>query len=304
MTYQLQQTKSWGKRITYTSISIAFIIGLYFSRSQISPFLSSITQQAATPILKSGTGIENAISDNLPMLSTKTALVSENRELKNKLAEVNAKLLTYELILKENKNLKILMGRNEEEIGLLSTVLARPNQTPYDTMIIDVGRNKGVEVGDEVLVFNQIAIGTIKEVYEHTAKVVMFSAPGEKINVFIGLDDIPAEATGRGAGNFEISLPKQVEVFEGDIVTAPRLNIKAFGTIDHIELSPGGSFQKILIKLPININDIRWVKIVKPGYVIEVVAEEDVPSEESTSENMSDIDSSNKQNEATSTENQ
>ena len=81
--------------------------------------------------------------------------------------------------------------------------------------------------------------------------------------MLIGETNISAEAIGRGAGNFIIKAPKEVAVTQGDIIRLPNLNPKFFGTVQDVEQTVTSTFQLILFRLPVNINNLRWVEIVK-----------------------------------------
>src|SRR3989344_3718967 len=41
-------------------------------------------------------------------------------------------------------------GKNEKVKMILSAILSKPNQSPYDTLIIDTGTNRGVKTGNIV----------------------------------------------------------------------------------------------------------------------------------------------------------
>jgi len=91
--------------------------------------------------------------------------------------------------------------------------------------------------------------------------VKLLSAPGNKYDVEIGSESIPAIAEGLGSGNFKIELPRGVDIKVGDEVISPALSIKLLGIVEYIDATPQNSIQKILFKSPVNINQIKWVLI-------------------------------------------
>ena len=44
---------------------------------------------------------------------------------------------------------------------ILSAILSKPNQSPYDTLIIDVGTQEGLKTGDTVFALGNVPIGRI-----------------------------------------------------------------------------------------------------------------------------------------------
>ena len=92
---------------------------------------------------------------------------------------------------------------------------------------------------------------------------VLFSSSGEIVDVIIGNNGIRAEATARGGGNFIAKLPKDILVNKGDMVSAPVINSRFFGSVGRTEQTASGTFQSILFSLPINLYELKWVGVVK-----------------------------------------
>lgn len=161
--------------------------------------------------------------------------------------------------------LKELLGRETFNIkdAVLGAVLARPNVSPYDTFVIDIGKSSGIQKDDNVFVQGNVFIGKIDEVNKNTSTVILFSSPGQITQVSIGLQNISANAKGRGGGNFIVELPRGTEVEKGDIVTMLGIDIKLFAVVEEIESNPSDPFITILFKNPINMNDVKWVQVVK-----------------------------------------
>ena len=81
--------------------------------------------------------------------------------------------------------------------------------------------------------------------------------------VFVGDNNISVNAEGAGGGNFTANLPRDIGVNKGDIVTIPDMSANVFAIIEEIENNPTDPFVKILFKNPVNMNEIKWVWIVK-----------------------------------------
>lgn len=195
-------------------------------------------------------------------LKDKESLYAENAELKESLERLSLQLENQKLITEENARLKEIFGRVEGKETVLARVLAKPNRSLYDTLVIDIGLENKVKEGDLVVV-SQSVIGKIARISENSSKVKLFSSPGEEINVYIGEKNIPTVAYGLGAGNFEIKLPKDAEVKEGDIVSSPESGAEVLGLVGAIEKKESDSFQKIFVKSPINISELRWVEVIR-----------------------------------------
>lgn len=239
---------------------IIFIVRFFFPNT-----LTSTGQFISSPFWKAKNSSVEGVVNSTQLLRSKRSLIFENDNLKNEIKETEFKLLGFESLKQENESLKELLGRGVLNIEdtVLGAVLARPNISPYDTFIIDIGSGHKILKDDDVFVYGNVYIGKVDEVFKNTSTVKLFSSPGEITQVSIGLQNISANAKGRGGGNFIVELPRGTEVEKGDIVTIPGIDIKLFAVVEEIESRPSDPFITILFKNPVNINDIKWVQVVK-----------------------------------------
>lgn len=216
----------------------------------------------SSPIWK----LQNSISNSnfFQYFRLKSSLINEKIVLEQQLFLAGEAVSLNNILKEENNLLKSLLERQDSILNtVLATVLVKPPQTLYDLIIIDIGSNNGVKVGDKVLATGYIYIGEVEEVFLSSAKVRLYSSPGYKLAVALGQNAISVEAVGLGGGNFHILLPKEIEVKEGDSITIPAINSNVFGIVEKINHNDQDSFQTILFKSPINISELRFVEIVK-----------------------------------------
>ncbi len=207
--------------------------------------------------------ISSFLNYNTEVLKSKKTLIKENEELKKQLLLDKNEKIIIDLVKKENEELKNIFGRSNKLNDLvLSNVLIKPFLSAYDTLIIDVGRDSGVEVNNKVIADGNVHIGYISEVYKNTSKVVLYSSSGEKTPVLIGDNNIEKEALGLGSGNFIVEVPRELDIKESDIVILPIISHNIFGLVEKIEFKTTDVFQKVLFKSPINIFELKWVEVI------------------------------------------
>jgi len=209
--------------------------------------------------------LENTIfgSKIVEYFKFKQSLIDEKVGLEQKLFLAGNLIAENEILQKENETLKDLLGRKEiKQKTILGVILVKPPQTPYDSIILDIGSDDNVKVGDKVVASTNIYIGEITEVYKSSSKVVLYSSPGQKLSVVLGENSVSAEAVGMGGGNFNINLPKEVEVKEGDVIVIPSITANVFGIVEKVNSQSKDSFQTVLFKSPVNINELNFVEIV------------------------------------------
>ncbi len=217
--------------------------------------------ETALPVWK----LKEAIfSSNLvEYFKSKETLINDKIALEQRLFLSGNMLAINETLTAENESLKDLLGRKNINLNTtLASVLVKPPQIPYDLLIIDVGEDYGLKIGDKVIANANIYIGEVSEVYPHSAKIILYSTPGRKLSIVLGTNSVSAEAVGVGGGNFNIFLPREVEVKEGDIVVIPAINLNVFGIVEKVNFKETDSFQTVLFKSPVNISELRFVEVI------------------------------------------
>jgi cell shape-determining protein MreC len=215
----------------------------------------------AEPVWK----LENAIlnSNFFQYFKFKQTLINEKKALEQKLFMAGNLMDINAVLLKENETLKDMLGRKEiKNKTVLASILVKPPQTPYDTIIVDAGADYGVKVGDKVVANANVYLGEVSEVQAHSSKITLYSSPGRKMSVVLGLNQVSVEAVGTGGGNFNITLPRELGVKEGDIIVIPAITSNVFGIVEKVNFKDTDSFQKVLFKSPVNISDLSFVEIV------------------------------------------
>jgi cell shape-determining protein MreC len=215
----------------------------------------------ASPIWK----LENAILNSSPAryFKSKQALMDEKTIMEQKLFLAGNLLALNDTLQTENDSLKDLLGRKDtKQKTVLASVLVKPPQTPYDSLIIDIGDDYGVKVGDKVMANANVYIGEVSEVLSHSAKITLYSTPGKKLSVVLGKNSVTAEAVGMGGGNFNIFLPREIEVKEGDVIIIPSITANVFGIVEKLNFKDKDSFQTVLFKSPVNVSELNFVEIV------------------------------------------
>jgi cell shape-determining protein MreC len=218
-------------------------------------FLPGIFTAVATPFWRS----EFAI--NSGSLNSTEELLNQNEELKRKIDEYEVRLQSIAAVEQENTELRGLLGRASTTPGVLAAVIKRPPFVAYDELIIDVGSDYGLKAGNKVYAAGNILIGTLREVLDHTSKVILLSSPGQRYEVLVGSEHSPISAIGRGGGQYEAHVPRVINLREGDLVIDASLNSRVFGIITAILTDPAEPFETILFAPPLNIYHLRWVMV-------------------------------------------
>lgn len=263
MSYLLDKKIKRNKYFKYTFFVVVLFFLIYF-KSNIFNGFSYIVHTISRPIFILGNNIGQELVDSLSYFYSKKALFLENENLKIKINEEEAKMSNYNSILDENLKLKEILGRKQEKTEMILTaILSKPNQSPYDTMIIDVGIEDGIVEGQKVFALGGVPIGKISLVYSNSSKVILYSNPGEITEVNISGVDAFLQIVGRGGGNFEMVLPRDFVVEKGIEVVLPGIVPYTVGIVETIISDPRDSFKKVLLTSKVNIQGLKFVQVEK-----------------------------------------
>jgi len=177
----------------------------------------------------------------------------------------------------ENLDLKARLGRDARAGRILGAVLLRPPATPYDTLVIDAGQAEGVALGDIVSAGGTIVIGSVSEVYTHAARVVLYSAPGQKYDALLRPSTplgtrgtIPLAVEGQGGGSLRAQVPAGTPVSVGDFALLPGIIGGLSAKVSRVEHADGESFSTIYFSLPVDMFTLRFVEVWKqPSHVTQ-----------------------------------
>ncbi len=263
MSYLLDKKIKRNKLFKYSIFVVVLFFLIYF-RAGVFYGLSYVSSAIFRPIQILGNGMGEKLLNMGAYFYSKNSLLLENEDLKTKLSEQETRMSNYNSVLDENLKIKEILGRKQEKADMiLSGILSKPNKSPYDTLVIDVGTNNGISVGQRVFALGNIPIGRVAEVYVNTAKVILYSNPGEKIEVIISGSDTFMQIVGRGGGNFEMILPRDFVLEKGTEVVFPGITPYAIGIVQTIISDPRDAFQKALLVSPVNIQELKFVEIEK-----------------------------------------
>lgn len=251
MIYRSRTKRSKGSKTGVLLVVLVCCLALgLFARSILIGGFSSL-----------GNMLDKNISGILPAgLQSVQTLSIANKGLEQQVLLLTAENADRNILANENERLKSAFGANEKEKIVYATILRRPPFSLYDTLILDAGSERGIQVND-VVVFGSVAIGTIVESGKGYGKAQLFSSAG---NVFDGMlgGNIAMQAKGLGGGAFESVIPLGASVSIGDAIILPAISSKIFGLVQKIEDKQAEGFKRVLFTLPINVNQINSVGVI------------------------------------------
>ena len=265
------------KRNFKIALSVLFLVILFIFRVNVWSGLSKVSEIVFHPVIILGQKVEEKFQNIGSYFVSKNYLYNQNQKLQDEVSFDDARMANYDSVVADNVSLKEILNRKDIKINMIvAAILSKPNQSPYDTMLVDAGINEGIKTGDIVFALGNVPIGSVSDIYQDSAKVILFSNPGETtqavISSLVNADgtlsmttpstpNASVQLVGRGGGNFEMVMPKDFNFQAGGQVVLPGINSYVLAIFQKVISDPRNSFTKVLLTSPVNIQSLKFVEI-------------------------------------------
>lgn len=201
-------------------------------------------------------------------IKTIRQLKEENTFLKEELLKLKSSMFTKQELIVQNKRLRKMLSLKEQHPQVLvSTIIINKNPSSWrKEILIDIGTDHNIQVGDPVIDFNTHLIGRVARVGSHQSWVRLISDPNFKIIVNCqGLSTLLVGALFEGAKllyvPYDFSIQKDDEV---TIVDTNKSNLTlAVGKVSSVGKSPSCLTQQVFVRPYTDLSQLKEVFVVK-----------------------------------------
>lgn len=236
--------------------SLCSLLNLMNQRSSNLQYLA-----LATSIVLIGFGIywygpffHQTVADSLnavPPTSTSTVTLSTE-----KVAELEQAAADYRRLREEAG----VSATSSNRSALSATVIGRPPQSPYDTLILNAGLVDGVKLEQAVWWPAGVHLGEIVDVRESSSVVELVSSPDVYHPAVIA--DVPVRLQGRGGDGLYAETPQSQSVAVGDAVISDQYNMPV-GVVTAVKNISAQNIQGIYISRYASSPTIKTVYVEK-----------------------------------------
>ena len=201
----------------------------------------------------------------------------ENRELKNKIEILKNLNNQYIEAVQANKRLRKLLAFQKKisEPTISSEIIGKDSTNWCNNILLDKGSQEGIIVNMPVVTYNGV-VGKIREVTNHTAKVLLINDINSSIAVLIQRNRAEGILVGRGKDYCTIKyLRRDIEVKKGDrVITSGMGGVfpkgLIVGAVSKIHKNTYGLFQYAEVIPEANISKLEEVFIIKRAPVFSL----------------------------------
>lgn len=163
------------------------------------------SQEATAPVARVSRSAIGSISGIDDSVSAYVGAGSQNRRLRQDLAEARRRLVATSALEEENRQLKALLKLQETDKSALAHgyLLTSTSTSSRRLALLGIGRNRGVAPGQPVRGSDGL-IGRVLSAGPSVAQVLLLTDVENVVPVRRARDGLPALATGRGNGDLDV----------------------------------------------------------------------------------------------------
>ncbi|MFA5107381.1 MAG: rod shape-determining protein MreC [Patescibacteria group bacterium] len=258
-------------------IILALIVVFLFRTSGIFNPLTDLVTVILKPIQGNTFIFSSTIHKYLEKRQSYEDLRKENESLR---AERDKLIQDKSLLDSEIRELTIT--RQEEEFlknkgyhGVVSRIIGRTSDSMTEEILINIGKNNGINEGYAVISQNGYLIGKVIESRDSISKVRLIIDRQSEVAATVQNDtSAPGIVIGQHGLSLEMQLIPQNEVITRDqvvITSGLESNIPqgiVIGTISSTAINPGDIFQSAVVTSPIRFDHLQITSVIIPQTII------------------------------------
>ena len=261
-----------GIRLIIFGLAALLLMALQLS-GNLRPLQDAITQ-LTSPAQLSATGLTDSAAGFFRSLLTLRTLQQEAASLAVRNLQLEAQIESLREVETENEQLRAMLNfaqvRPRLELRgaqIVARKIGEESTNFLDTILIDLGRQHGLEVGMPV-VTDQGLVGRISEVTDSVSKVLLVTDPSSSASALLADSRLNGVVRGSSSGDLVMDFIPQGPTFEvGEVVLSSGLGGKfpkgiAIGVIESIESQPNAVFQKASVRPAVDLGSLEMVMVI------------------------------------------
>lgn len=247
------------RRPTFLIVGILVLFLLLLSSDRFSGFLRSVAVSIGGPVWSTSSTVSGVAGAPFSIFRDKQKLIDENKTLKAEIEKLRTKDLSYHVLERENAELWRLLGQLEDgDLSVAGVVMPSSGVTPYDTLLISIGKEEGATLGEVVYSDNGVALGNITDISDKYSWVELYSS-ADRVSALRLDDRLLVDVTGVGNQAFRASLPRDFAIEEGMLMLLPGESITPVAIVYQVLLDPNDPFMTVYARSLVNIHELKHV---------------------------------------------
>lgn len=253
-------------------LALLTIIGLIFINGQgLLKQPKDIFFRITAPLQKSTYQISLKFKDIIDLLKNIKRLNSQNIEYQEENRKLKGELAGLKETARENKFLRQQIDLPEQIKGqlILADVIGQSPANLGEYILIDKGEKDGLKAGETVIAAGNLLVGRISQVSNSTAKVLLITYPGSRVNALIQESGISGIIRGGSYNSLIMDWIAQDEKIESNqtVITSGLANLFPkgifIGQIEKVISSQPQVFKEAIIRPAADFGKIDRVFVIR-----------------------------------------
>jgi len=236
--------------IVFTLIMIAYNLKYDTGKS----FLRKIVLETVSPVYEVLSGSIRSVQDAWLRYILLVGIQEENRNLKKKINELKAVLVSYQEGYQEAQRLKKLLAITDDDRYRFVTakVIGREQAALSRTILINKGSSDGLKNGMPVIAYPGL-IGRLTDVSWHVSRVLLFIDENSNVDAIVQRNRTQGIISGAGSQGMILKyISKTQDVQKGDVIISSGMGGVfpkgwLIGQVIHVDKKDSGLFLKIKV---------------------------------------------------------
>jgi cell shape-determining protein MreC len=245
MTY-LQDKRNRSNLFQKRLIILLVILMALFGMSQIKDFVAPTVYS----LFKKSSNASNFLTKNSfwSYFTSKKNLVEENNSLKERLVISEQEKNKIEMIDIQNNEFRAALGslpENSKKVLVTSNI----KSDLYNSIIVNAGKDKNIQVAQLLLGSNGAMIGSVTEVYAENSKIQFIDDKAVSTPLLALDSNLNLEASGSTRGVLSAKLPRDSVIEIGEVVVLKSNPLVVVGEVAEIRGDERNPFKEVLVRL-------------------------------------------------------
>jgi len=238
--------------VTFVLVTVFMMVAYHMRYGTNKSFLRKIILETSSPAQRVLSGSIQSVKDAWIRYLLLVGIQEENKNLKKKINELQAVIVSYQEGYQEVQRLKKLLSMTDRYHGrfIAAQVIGREQAALSRTVLINKGSSDGLKNGMPVIAYPGLA-GRLVDVSWHVSRVLLFIDENSNIDALVQRNRTQGIISGAGSRGLVMKyISKTQDVQKGDVILSSGMGGVfpkgwLIGQVIHVDKQDAGLFLKI-----------------------------------------------------------
>lgn len=254
--------------VTLVIVSVSMMVAYHMRYGTNKSFLRKIILETSSPVQRVLSGSIQSVKDAWVRYLLLVGIQEENKNLKRKINELQAVIVSYQEGYQEAQRLKKLLSMTDQYHGrfIAVKVIGREQAALSRTVLINKGSSDGLKNGMPVVAYPGL-VGRLVDVSWHVSRVLLLIDENSHIDALVQRNRTQGIISGAGSRGLVMKyISKTQDVQKGDVILSSGMGGVfpkgwLIGQVIHVDKQDAGLFLKIEVASFVDLSKLEELLI-------------------------------------------